>query len=179
MARYEEVAERYVLRVLGDDYWIGVRQRRIESVSNQSALLNLDFRLMVLAYLTSAKDIELSRKLVQCYQLRGGDSFFRGVHRLPVGELETAFGKSLQLFRDVCLSLDGRQVPYGDVAVEVKVLPRLPLTFVLWIADDEFPARVSILFDSTADQHMPLDAVLAAVRATTKRIIDRGQSMQA
>ena len=89
--------------------------------------------------------------------------------------LEARFGKSPQLFRDACLSLDGRSVPYGDVAVEVRVLPKLPLTFVLWVADDEFPARVSILFDSTADEHLPLDALLAAVRTTAKRIVAHSQ----
>lgn len=175
LARYEESAERYILRILGNDYEIAPRHRRIECVRDRSVPRDLDFRLMVLAYLTNAKDIDLSGKLVQCYQLRWGDSFFRGVHKLPVGELETRFGKSSRLFREVCLSLDGREVPYGDVAVEVRVLPKLPLTFILWVADDEFPARVSILFDSTADEHLPLDTLLAAVRTTARRIIDRSQ----
>jgi len=173
LARYDESAERYVLRILGEDYGIFPRHKVIERLADRSASLNLDFRLMVLTYLTNARDIELSRKLVQCRQLRGGDNFFRGVHNLPVVELETRFGSSLQLFRQVCLSLDGKEVSYGDVAIEIKVLPKLPLTFILWVADDEFPARVSILFDSTADEHLPLDALLAAVRTAVKRIIDR------
>lgn len=175
LARFEESSERYVLKVLGDDYAIATRRQRIESIPNIARPLNLDFRLMILTYLTNAKEIELSGQLVQCSQLRGGDSFFKGVHALPVRESEDRFGESPQLFRDACLSLDGREVPYGDTAVEIKVLPRLPLTFVLWAADDEFPARVSILFDSTADEHLPLDALLAAVRTTIKRIIDRSQ----
>jgi len=175
LARYKESEERYQLRVLGDDYEIAPRQRTIEHPSNHSFSPDVDFTVMVLAYLTNAKDIELTGKLVQCYQLRGGDSFFRGVHKLPVQELESRFGESPQRFREACLQLDGKEVPYGDVSVEVKALPKLPLTFVLWVADDEFPARVSVLFDSTADEHLPLDALLATVRTAVRRIMARGE----
>jgi len=160
---------------MGDDYEIAPQRSTIKHARNGVIPLDLEFRLMVLSYLTNATDAALSGRLVECQQLRGGDSFFRGVHRLPVQDLEARFGESPQLFRDVCLSLDGRSVPYGDVAVEVRVLPKLPLTFVLWVADDEFPARVSILFDSTADEHLPLDALLAAVRTTAKRIVAHSQ----
>jgi len=175
LAQYRESDGCYLLRALGDDYEIAPRQRTIECPSNHSFSPDIDFRVMVLAYLTNAKDIELSGKLAQCYQLRGGDSFFRGAHRLPVQELEARFGKSPRKFKEVCSLLDGRDVPYGDVSVEVKTLPRLPLTFVLWVADDEFPARVSVLFDSTADEHLPLDALLATVRTAVKHIVARSQ----
>jgi len=175
LARYEVSLQRYVLKVMGDDYEIAPQRSTIKHARNGVIPLDLEFRLMVLSYLTNATDAALSGRLVECQQLRGGDSFFRGVHRLPVQDLEARFGESPQLFRDVCLSLDGRSVPYGDVAVEVRVLPKLPLTFVLWVADDEFPARVSILFDSTADEHLPLDALLAAVRTTAKRIVAHSQ----
>jgi len=175
LARYKESEESYLFRALGDDYRIVPKQRTIEHLSNHSFSPDVDFRVMVLAYLTNAKEIELSGKLVQCYQLRGGDSFFRGVHKLPVQELETRFGQSPRTFRGACLPLDGREVPYGDVSVEVRALPRLPLTLVLWVADDEFPARVSVLFDSTADEHLPLDALLATVRTVVKRIIAHRQ----
>jgi len=175
LARYKESEENYLLRAPGDDYKIAPKQRAIEHLSNHSFSPNVDFRVMVLAYLTNAKEVELNRKLVQCYQLRGGDSFFRGAHKLPVQELETRFGGSATAFREACLQLDGKEVPYGDVSVEVKALPRLPLTFVLWVADNEFSARVSVLFDSTADEHLPLDALLATARTVVRRIITHSQ----
>jgi hypothetical protein len=160
-----------LLRVLGDDYKITPRQKTVERVGDGGFSASIDFKVMVLTYLISAKEIELSRKLVQCNQLRGGDSFFRGTHSLPLHELESRFGCSPGAFEEACLRLDGRKVSYGDASVEIRALPRLPLTFVLWAADEEFPARVSVLFDSTADEHLPLDALLAAVRTAVKSIL--------
>jgi len=171
LARYEETNRRYLLRILGDDFAVIPSQRMIRSLSSESVQIDLNFRLMTLIYLTNAKEIELSGRLVQAHQLRGGESFFKGVHSLPGKELENRFGASPEDLRKACLPLDGRAVPFGDLAMEVKVLPRVPVTIVLWVADNEFPARISFLFDSTVEDHMPLDALLAAVRTASKRIL--------
>jgi len=34
---------------------------------------------------------------------------------------------------------------------------------VLWGADEEFPARLSCLFDASIEQHLPLDAIYGMV----------------
>ena len=174
LARFDEVERCYLLRILGDDFAVVPSERTIKCVSGKSVSIDLNFRLMTLVYLTNAKKTEPTGKLVQASQLRGGESFFRGVHSLPVGELESRFGRCPGDLRKACLALEGRPVPFGDLAMELRVLPKVPLTIVLWVADDEFPARVSILFDSTVQDHLPLDAVLATVHATSKRILACG-----
>jgi hypothetical protein len=35
---------------------------------------------------------------------------------------------------------------------------------VYWAGEEEFEARASVLFDRTAEQHLPLDVVSAAVQ---------------
>lgn len=171
LARFNQSEYCYLLRILGDDFAINPRQKIVKCVSGKSFSIDLNFRLMALVYLTKAKDIELAGKLVQAGQLRGGESFFKGVHCLPVRELESRFGTSPEDLREACLALEGRPVRFGDVAMELKVLPRVPMTIVLWVADDEFPARVSILFDSTVQDHLPLDALLATLHTASKRIL--------
>ncbi len=42
----------------------------------------------------------------------------------------------------------------GDRAFAISVFPRLQLAFILWLADEEWPARANILFDSTASMHL-------------------------
>jgi len=171
LARYEDANQRYLLRILGDDFAVIPSQRMIKCLSFEPVQIDLNFRLMTLIYLTNAKKIELSGRLVQANQLRGGESFFKGVHSLPGKELENRFGASPEGLRKACLALDGRAVPFGDLAMEVRVLPRVPVTIVLWVANNEFPARTSFLFDSTVEDHLPLDALLAAVHTASKRIL--------
>ncbi|TAL23845.1 MAG: DUF3786 domain-containing protein, partial [Nitrospirae bacterium] len=55
--------------------------------------------------------------------------------------------------------LGGKLLNYGDAAVELLPLPRIPVTLILWFSDDEFPARADLLFDATCERHLPLDIV--------------------
>lgn len=45
----------------------------------------------------------------------------------------------------------------ADAAWVVPALPRVPVALVWWDADEEFPARAELLFDSTARNHLPTD----------------------
>jgi hypothetical protein len=45
--------------------------------------------------------------------------------------------------------------------VELLALPKVPVTLLLWTADDEFPARADLLFDATAPRHLPTDILWA------------------
>ncbi|MBM4049010.1 MAG: DUF3786 domain-containing protein, partial [Planctomycetes bacterium] len=69
----------------------------------------------------------------------------------------------------------GRRVNAGDLAFVFPLLPRLPVTLVLWLADDEFPARLSFLFDRTACEHLPFDALLTAVKVLEDRLLAAAQ----
>jgi len=46
----------------------------------------------------------------------------------------------------------------------------VPMTIVVWGRDEEFEARASILFDGTAADQLPLDALLAAVNLCVKAL---------
>ena len=66
-------------------------------------------------------------------------------------------------------TLGGKRINYGDAALEFRALPRVPLSCVLWAADEEFPAGVNFLFDPTIESHFPLDVILALVHSVVRR----------
>jgi len=35
----------------------------------------------------------------------------------------------------------------------------VPVTIILWVEDDEFPARADMFFDATCEQHLPTDVI--------------------
>jgi hypothetical protein len=41
---------------------------------------------------------------------------------------------------------------------------------VLWVADEEFTPRLSVVFDATVDQHLPLDAIYGLVTEICRRM---------
>ena len=51
------------------------------------------------------------------------------------------------------------------------MLPRVQLAYVLWVADEEFPARSQILFDASADKHFALDVVWAMCNLLTDKML--------
>jgi len=66
---------------------------------------------------------------------------------------------------------NAQKCEFGDESILLYILPRLPLTIVIWRGCEEFEARASILFDQTAASQMPLDALLASVNLTVDALI--------
>ena len=162
----------YTVRLLGEDFRVDVEEQKIQSADDQR---DADFleQLCILAYLIDATDMPKAQKLVSGDKLDAGQFFFRGPHALPTGKLEEAFGDEPDLLYEAGASLGAQRCEYGDASIEVRVLPRFPIVFVVWGRDEEFEARGSILFDETADKHLPLDAIGAAVQLALGKILKK------
>ena len=156
---------RYVITMLNADYVVSLSDRQIFSVQQESEPTSAEFleQLCILAYLINAKDMPPANKLVRAETLRGGQFFFRGLHGLPTEKLEGAFGQCPERLFDVAERFGGERCDFGDASIQLYVLPRIPLTMVIWRGDEEFAARASVLFDQSAADQLPLDALLAAV----------------
>jgi hypothetical protein len=163
--QYLSDPERYILTMLNTDYIVHIADRSISCAQAASSQRPAEFleQLCVLAYLINAKYLPLSGKLVNGLALPGGQFFFRGVHCLPTEKLEQVFGGRPEALLEAAKPLRAEKSDFGDASVRLRVLPRLPITIVIWGRCEEFEARASILFDKTAADQLPLDALLAAV----------------
>ena len=170
---------RYIVTLLNAEYVVNLSDRNIFSVqsgSPQSAghltVEPAEFleQLCILAYLINAQDLPLADKLIGAETLPGGQFFFRGLHSLPTKKLEQAFGNRPEVLHRISARFDAEQCEFGDASIRLYVLPRLPLTIVIWRHCEEFDARASILFDQTAASQLPLDALLAAANLTVEAL---------
>ncbi len=50
--------------------------------------------------------------------------------------------------------------------------PKVPLAYVLWKEDQEFPAQVTVMFDSTIQDHFSLDGIWCLVAEVSQCILD-------
>ena len=146
-------------------YRVDFEKRDIQRCEEHADPVPAEFieQLCILSYLIHAKDMPLAGKLVKGEQLEAGQFFFRGCHGLPTKALEQAFGSDPQRMIQAAQQLNARHCSFGDASVEISLFSRVPVTFILWAADDEFPASASILFDETASAQLAIDALLAAV----------------
>lgn len=130
------------------------------------------FYLMVLVYLTEAKETKPSHTWISEKDLRGGSTFFRGPHRLHVDELQELYGKNLDAFLKAGRRLGGSEILYGDRGFSLEVFPKIPLAYILWKGDEEFSPRIGVLFDSTIESHFPLDVIWCMVAETSRRLAE-------
>ncbi|GAB4483586.1 MAG: hypothetical protein OHK006_05080 [Thermodesulfovibrionales bacterium] len=117
------------------------------------------YRLSALWYLVKSVETAPSGKLVKPGSLPGGDMFFKGSHVLPLGMLANRYAEDREGFCSKARELAGKQAAYGDAAFEIPVFPRIPVTLILWLRDDEWDARADVLFDSTVTAHLPIDII--------------------
>ena len=176
-ALYHPGHEGFVLPVYNLRYLILPKVQRILRMDRNDKAMEEEihpfFSLMVLVYLTDAKEIKPTHTWVSEKDLVGGSIFFRGLHHLPVEELETLYGKNPGAFLKAGQGLGGSEILYGDKAFALDVFPRVPLAYVLWKEDEEFPPRVNVLFDSTIQSHLPLDVIWCMASETARRLLLR------
>jgi hypothetical protein len=130
------------------------------------------FYLMVLVYLAEAKNVKPTHTWISEKDLKGGSTFFRGPHRLEVEDLTNLSGNDPDAFLETGKTLGGSEIFYGDKGFALQVFPRVPLAYLLWKGDAEFPPKISVMFDSTIDSHLPLDIIWCMVAETSRRLTE-------
>ncbi len=173
-ATYHPTREGFLLPVYNLRYLVVPKERKILRMDwNDQPVeepLHPNFYLMVLVYLTEAKDIKPAHTWVSEKDLKGGSTFFRGPHRLEVEELINLFGKDPEAFLRTGKRLGGSEILYGDRGFALEVFPKISVAYILWKGDAEFSPRISVLFDSTVDSHLPLDIIGCMVAETSRRL---------
>ncbi len=174
-ATCDETGGSYCVKSFGMDFVVSPRDRNISSNTPGSEIL-LDtlkdlFRLSLLSYLTSAKDIPFSGKLIRPVDVKGGQRFFTGTYELPLQEVAEKYGNSPEEFLRRGTELGAERTQFGDVSLRLYPLPRVPVSLILWLQDEEFPPRADLLFDSTVDLQISLSDVIWAIAMISLRLM--------
>jgi hypothetical protein len=172
---YEESTSCYRIPALDEIYGVFPHERIIVELNKgipPNEKYSVEVTLFLLHYLLGTKDIPLREARVSEKDLSGGEMFFRGPHTLPTQGIVQKFGNNAQGLLETGKKLNGKQAGLGDAAIELFPAPKIPVTYILWVADEEFPASVSILFDPTVEEFLPLDIVYGACIYTAHRLVE-------
>jgi hypothetical protein len=158
---------------LGGQYQLDFPNGDFRSMSSFEDELPVFTQILMLHYLTNLTEVVESGTLISYKELPGGSIYIQPFTHRAIDPLVRSFGTNPERLIEAATRLGGQPNGLGDVGVTLKVFPRVPVTLILWKADDEFPASGNILFDSTAAAILPTEdyAVLASVVVSTlKRI---------
>jgi len=84
-----------------------------------------------------------------------------------VGVIRESMDRIVQVF-DGFENKDGS----GDFSFTLFPLPKIPLSYVFYVADEEFPASVICLFAANAESFMPVDGLADVGEHTAEKIIE-------
>lgn len=137
-----------------------------------------EYIFFLLSKYAEAKQTPLTGKLVSFRQVTGGrayDPVFEGRVVQPVAR---HLGDKVDRFAKAAERLGGRPVPQGDKAYVINTLPLVPLTYVLWKGDAEFPPRAQVLLDASVESYLDAEAITHLASITTSRLVTVGSSLK-
>ncbi len=135
--------------------------------------LREEFQILLIRYLVAPYGGPMDERDVSEKDLPGGVTFFQGPHALHVKPVAARFGSDTAGFEALGARFGAEVRDYGDKSLRFYPFPLIPVTYVLWAADEEFPASVSVLFDRSITRWFALDMVFTIVLVLTDRILER------
>jgi hypothetical protein len=169
--RKGEEGEKIIIHFFSEPYHIQFPQ--IEFYSPSKKTVSLVTRILLLHYLIRADGNPLTGRWVAYKDIPGG-LLYAGVFARRVTEpLQRRFGRSAVSFRETGIKSGGDPVAIGDASFILKAFPNVPLQYVLWEGDEEFPPSVQVLFDASVDHYLTLEDIVVLGQITTGRLINR------
>jgi len=166
-----EEGETITIHFFSDPYEITFPQ--IEFYSPSKKVVSLVTRILLLHYLIRADGNPLTGKWVAYKDIPGGLLYAGVFARRVTDPLQRKFGKSAEAFREAGKKSGGEPVEIGDASFILRPYPCVPLEYVLWEGDEEFPPSVQLLFDASVDHYLPLEDIVVLGQVTTGRLINR------
>jgi hypothetical protein len=139
--------------------------------SAQGSNVTLATKILLLHYLLKASGQPLGREMIPYEDIPGCRPYLPVFERRVVRPLISAFGFDRDLFRSAGEILGGVPGSFGDVSFTLHALPKVPLTFILWEGDQEFPPSLKVLFDPSIDAYLPLEDITVLSKLAAVRII--------
>lgn len=147
------------------------------SVKAPPGLGSFTLKLLSVLYLAGSDGSAPSNSWLAWRELPGARFYEPVVQRSVEAPLARAFGDDLEGFLEACGLLSGERLSMADASFSFALFPNVLLAFMLWRADEEFPARARVLFDSNATRHLtPFDLRMGAQEIASRLVKARGEA---
>jgi len=130
-------------------------------------------QILLLHYLANAKSESTISRQIGFKELKSAALYYQLFEARCLKQLIKAFGSQPDLLVETAQALGGQILQTGDAGVRLQVLPKIPISCVLWKADDEFPASASILFESTIEQYLSAEDIVVMCQRMVLKLLKK------
>ncbi len=150
---YNEEKKEFELTFLNENYIISYPAGEV-TTKEGGGKAGIVFDILFLHYIYLSQGVPLSNEWISFKELPGGQIYIAPFQNRAIKPFTTNFGTKSKDFSKAAENLGGETKDFGDLSYALPVFPRVPIMFVLWEADEEFPASGTILFDSSAGSYL-------------------------
>ncbi len=135
------------------------------------ANVTLVTRIIILHYINTASGIPFAGEKIAYGDIPACMHYDPVFEKRVLRPLVRAFGYDKYLFKDAGKLMEAREEEFGDASFTLFAFPKVPVTFVLWEGDDEFPPRAKALFDPSITGYLPLEDIVITAKLAAGRIL--------
>jgi len=143
--------------------------------SSMNRNVTLVTKIVALHYLSHASGAAMGGDLIPYDDIPGCRPYLPVFERRVAKPLLSAFGFARDAFSDAGTGLGGSAETYGDSSFTLYPFPRVPITFVLWEGDQDFPPSIKTLFDPTIHTYLPLEDITVISKMAATRILKQAR----
>jgi hypothetical protein len=135
---------------------VSVSWPSLDFLAEHPMLQNFAWQLICLHYMRMATGRLPGTDWVSYRELPDGLFYADTITREVEHPLARLFASDAEAFRQAGRGLGGREVDLADAAVVFSPLPHVQVVFSLWLEDEEFPAKLSVLYERQGTANLPL-----------------------
>ena len=166
---------RFEIPFLGTQYDVFWPKGTVYRATDQKQA-DIATQILLLHYLLTADGTPVAARWIAFRNLPGGLGYDAAFQNRASRRLSHAFGRDRASFEAAARALGGERLSFGDTSFLFRVLPRVWLSVVLYLADDEFPANANVLFDAVVDRYLPTEDLAVVGGMLAGRLIRAAQN---
>jgi hypothetical protein len=125
---------------------------------------------VILSHYAEAHAVEEVGELIRFRDLPGGYAYEGAFAKRAAAPIAETFGHKPGMLLEAAKVLSGIKAEYGDASTKIPALPKVPITYILRKADEEFSATCTVLFDASASHYLPTEDIAVLTETTTIRL---------
>jgi hypothetical protein len=147
------------IKYLVEEHYVSLPDANVINIETKNKLPPRE-RLLVLHYLLNAKGTPLTGRPITIKEIPDGLNYYPTFVKRALQPLINAFSRQPVRLIAIAGKLGGRQAENGDAAVIIDAFPRVPLTYILWRGDLEFPPGAGIVYDRSITNYLPVEDII-------------------